>query len=165
MYMTFLDSIFCSSRHMLYAFGIVVLLTLGLSVGAADAQRASGNIGLGGQIGSPSGVTVKLYNAGGPSYDFLAAWDLDEFFFLNAHAQFSDPIRANNVSGLEWFAGPGAFIGVDDDEAALGISGRIGINWMANEYVEFFGHVTPRLSLAPDTDGGFGGGLGLRYYF
>ena len=154
-----------SFRHFLCALSAVFLLTVGLSAGSADAQRTSGNVGLGGQIGSPSGVTVKFYNANGPSYDFLGAWDLDEFFFLNAHAQFSQPIRANNVSGLEWFFGPGAFVGVDDNDAALGISGRFGINWMANEYIEFFGQLTPRLNLAPDTDGGFGGGLGLRYYF
>ncbi|PEN09277.1 hypothetical protein CRI93_00680 [Longimonas halophila] len=155
----------CSLRRLLYTLSVALLLTVSLSAGSADAQRASGNVGLGGQIGSPSGVTLKFYNAGGPSYDFLGAWDLNEFFFLNAHAQFSQPIRANNVSGLEWFFGPGAFIGVEDDEAALGISGRIGINWMANEYIEFFGQLTPRLNLAPDTDGDFGGGLGLRYYF
>ena len=138
---------------------------IGLTTESAQAQRVSGNMGLGGQIGSPSGVTLKVYNAGGPSYDFLAAWDLDEFFFLNAHAQFSQPINANNVSGLEWFFGPGAFIGVRNDEAALGISARFGINWMANEYIELFGQITPRLDLVPDTEGGFGGGLGLRYYF
>lgn len=158
-------SMSCSLRRLLYTVSVALLLTMSLSVGSADAQRASGNVGLGGQIGSPSGVTLKFYNAGGPSYDFLGAWDLDEFFFLNVHAQFSQPINANNVSGLEWFYGPGAFIGVDDNDTALGISGRIGINWMANEYIEFFGQLTPRLNLAPDTNGDFGGGLGLRYYF
>ena len=152
------------SRH-LYTFGAALLLSAVVAVGSADAQRASGSIGLGGQIGSPSGVTVKLYNAGGPSYDFLAAWDLNEFFFLNAHAQFNQAIQAQNVSGLEWFFGPGAYIGVRDEDAVLGMSGRIGLNWMANNHVEFFGHLTPRIDLIPSTSGDVGGGLGLRYYF
>lgn len=157
-----MPSALTSYRYLLYALGVALLL--GAAPDTAQAQRTSGAAGIGGQIGSPSGVTVKLYNAGGPSYDFLAAWDLNEFFFLNAHAQFSQPIRANNISGLEWYAGPGAFIGVDDNDAALGLSGRIGVSWMANEYIEVFGQLTPRLNLAPDTDGHFGGGIGLRYY-
>ena len=141
------------------------LVSAFLVVATADAQRTSGALGIGGQVGSPSGVTFKLYDEAGPSYDFLAAWDLDEFFFFNAHAQFNQRIQAQNVSGLEWFFGPGAFIGVRDDDAVIGISGRIGLNWMANDHVEFFGHLTPRLDLIPSTDGDFRGGLGLRYYF
>lgn len=141
-----------------------------LFASTAHAQRTSGAVGLGGQIGEPSGVTLKVYNANSPSYDFLAAWDLDDFFFLNAHALFEQDINAQNINqDLEWFIGPGAFVGVLDSpgesEAVLGISGTIGLNFVVNRQFEFYGQITPRFSLIPDTDADIGGGLGMRYYF
>ena len=162
-------------RSLRFAAVVSAFLLLGLASlpETAHAQRTSGSVGFGGQIGSPTGLTLKFYNAGGPSYDVLAAWDLDDFFFLNVHGQFNRPIRTNNVNGLEWFFGPGAFIGFqdnsnftdEDDEAVLGISGRIGLNLVVEEQFEFYAQLTPRISLAPDTDGDLGGGAGFRYYF
>lgn len=139
----------------------------------AEAQRTSGAAGLGGQIGEPSGLTLKVYNQSAPSYDFLAAWSFsDDFFFLNAHAQWNQNLNAQNVNqGFEWFFGPGAFIGVadrsnsQDDEAVLGVSGRVGLNFIVNDQFELYGQVTPRISVIPDTEGDVGGGLGFRYYF
>ena len=149
-----------------------LFLLVGATLGPADAlaQRTDGSVGLGGQVGSPSGVTLKFHDANGPSYDFLAAWDLDDFFFLNGHAQFSRTINADNVDGLELFFGPGAFIGfqdtgVNDDEVVLGISGRVGLNLLLEERFELFAQLTPRFNLVPETDGDLGGGLGFRYYF
>lgn len=149
---------------------LAFLLGLCASTLPAHAQRTSGAVGLGGQIGEPTGVTLKVYNANSPSYDFLAAWDLDDFFFLNVHALFEDDIAASNVDpDLNWFIGPGGFIGVSDapgnDEAIIGGSGTIGLNLVFNRRVELYAQVTPRITLIPDTDGDVGGGLGLRYYF
>jgi hypothetical protein len=152
------------------AFLRTLLLTLLLACfvlpSSAWAQRIDGALGLGGQIGSPSGLTLKKYNATGPSYDFLAAWDLGDLFFLNGHAQFHQNLRAENVErDLEWFFGPGVFIGGDDDDAVLGISGRVGLALMIDPRFEVYVQATPRLSVIPDTDGDVGGGLGMRYYF
>lgn len=147
-----------------------ILLILGLVFGnSAHAQRTSGAAGLGGQIGEPTGVTLKLYNADSPSYDFLVAWNLEEFFFFNAHALFEHPIDAENIDAdVEWFLGPGGFVGFfsrGDDDAGLGISGTIGLNLIFDERLELYGQVTPRLNLIPETEAFPGGGLGVRYYF
>ncbi|PEN10362.1 hypothetical protein CRI94_17390 [Longibacter salinarum] len=157
------------------------LLLIGATFGPGDslAQRTGGSVGLGGQVGSPAGVTLKLHNDNAPSYDFLAAWDLDDFFFFNAHAQFSRPINAENVDGLELFYGPGAYIGfldngiddnnpnidADDEDAVLGISGRIGLNLLVDPRFELYAQLTPRFNLVPETDADLGGGIGFRYYF
>jgi hypothetical protein len=143
---------------------------LALSALPAHAQRTSGAVGLGGQIGEPTGITLKIYNANAPSYDFLAAWDLDDFFFLNAHALFAERLNASNIEPeLELFYGPGAFIGIFDnpvdDEVGLGISGTVGVGVLFSQQVELYGQVTPRIGLVPDTDGEVGGGIGVRYYF
>lgn len=146
--------------------GLSLLLTA-----PAAAQRVPGALGIGGQVGDPSGVTIKIYNPTGVSYDFLAAWDLDDFFFLNMHGQYERSLDVENVSGVEYFFGPGAFVGIRDrdepveDDFVLGISGRLGINVPLEDRFEFYAQFTPRVSLVPDTDGDLGGGLGVRYYF
>jgi hypothetical protein len=153
-------------------------LVAGLGATTAHAQRTSGAVGLGGQVGSPSGLSLKFYNEDAPSYDFLAAWDLDDFFFLNGHATWNFDINAENIDqDFEWFVGPGAYIGIDErrdddppndefnDEAVIGISGTVGLNFVIDQRFEFYGRVTPRIDVIPSTDGNVGGGIGFRYYF
>ena len=146
------------------------LFLFAVSTSLAQAQRTDGSVGFGGQIGEPSGLTLKFYNETAPSYDFLAAWDLDDFFFLNGHALWNQDINAENINqDFEWFIGPGAFVGFDDrdtdDEAVFGISGTVGLNFVVDRRFEFYGQITPRISVIPDTDGDVGGGIGFRYYF
>ena len=136
------------------------------TVSTAHAQRRSGAIGLGGQIGEPSGVTLKLYNPNAVSYDFLAAWDLDDFFFLNVHGLFERHL--GNNPDVHLFYGPGGFVGFrdrpEDDDTVAGISGTVGLGFLIEQF-EIYGQLTPRFSLIPQTDGDIGGGLGFRYYF
>jgi hypothetical protein len=158
----------------LLVFGCLLSATL---AAPAQAQRTSGSVGLGGQVGEPSGLTLKFYNESAPSYDFLAAWSLvDDDFFLNGHALWNYDIQAENLDAdqqLEWFVGPGGFLIIDDDdtpgpgddEVVIGISGTIGLNFVLDQRFEFFGQVTPRIAIVPDTEGDVGGGIGFRYYF
>lgn len=129
------------------------------------AQGPATNFGIGGQIGDPSGVTLKFYQRPGLAYELLAAWDLDDFFFLNGHVLYERPIPD---SPLHYYFGPGAIIGisdegVDDAELVVGISGQVGVNFFVERF-EVFLHLTPSLRIIPDTDGDVGGGIGLRYY-
>ena len=144
---------------------MLMLLSLMAWAGEAYAQRAPGALGVGGQIGDPSGLTVKMYNPAGLSYDFLAAWDLsDDFFFLNVHGLYERQL--GTTQGAHYFFGPGGYIGIDggeDSEAILGISGSFGVSFLIEQF-EFFGQLTPRLRLTPSTRGDLGGGLGVRYY-
>ena len=147
---------------------LVVLSLTSLFLAVVPAAGQAGNVGLGGQIGDPSGVTLKLYEHPGFAYEFLAAWDLDDFFFLNAHVLFE---RSIPDSPLRYYLGPGVLIGFretepgrDEDDVVIGISGQFGVNFFVERF-EVFLHLTPRLSVIPETDGDIGGGIGLRYYF
>jgi hypothetical protein len=145
---------------------IFVLLILSCSP-ETGAQPADGAIGLGGQIGDPSGISLRLTRARTFDLDFLAAWDLDDFFFLNVHGLRTRAIQPG--SDVELFYGPGAFIGFRDhphdreDDIVIGASATVGLSLFLDQ-LELFVQLTPRLSVVPDTDGDIGGGVGLRYW-
>jgi hypothetical protein len=158
------------TSYLRFVFAALIVSGLCIASHSAQAQRTSGAAGLGVQAGDPSGVTLKFYNTNRPSYDFLAAWSFaDDFFFLNAHALFEHSLSAEDVDQpMQWFVGPGAYIGVSDDgdsEAGLGVSGTIGIDILLNEHLEVYLQATPRFELIEETEPHIGGGLGLRYYF
>jgi hypothetical protein len=150
---------------------LVALFVAGLLLAAqpAQAQRTSGAAGLGVQAGEPSGITLKVYNANRPSYDFLAAWSFDDFLFLNAHVLFEQPLAIENVEQpVQWYIGPGAYVGIYDDassEAGLGVSGTIGLDILFADHFEVYLQATPRFELVRETEPYIGGGLGFRYYF
>lgn len=156
-------------KHIVTRPSLTALLAVGLLFGVqnANAQRAPGSIGIGAQIGEPSGVTLLVYNPQRVSYDFLAVWDMDDFFFLNSHALFEQHFGRSNRA--HFFYGPGAFIGLRDrsndrdDEVVVGLSGRVGVGYLFDRF-EVYAQLTPRLALSPSTDGDFGGGVGFRFY-
>lgn len=147
------------------AFAVLfALLTVVMTSAHAQSTTPPGSVGLGGQIGDPSGITLKWYDRPGFAYEVLAAWDLDDFLFLNLHGLFE---RRLQDSPLNYFFGPGAYIGVEDrgdNDLVLGISGSFGLNFFTERF-EVFLQLTPRLNVVPNTRGELGGGVGLRYYF
>lgn len=156
-----------------------LLLVLVVALAAptlAQAQARPGSTGLGGQIGDPSGLSLKIHPQGDLAYDFLAAWDLnDDFFLLNVHGVYDRPL---GDTPLGFYYGPGLLVGIsdddgddrpgrfddDDEDLILGLSGTFGINFFIERF-ELFGRITPRLLLVPSTEGDLGGGFGVRYYF
>ncbi|MBO6574493.1 MAG: hypothetical protein JJ896_03680 [Rhodothermales bacterium] len=146
------------SKILSFALGLIFLL----SVGSTEV-KAQSTTWIGGELGDPSGLVLRPDYDGRGSLEFLAAWDLDEFFFLNVHRMIETPIEPNRP--LYFMFGPGAFVGFEDngdDEAILGISGRFGVGYGGRDY-RIYLSVTPRLSLTPDTDGQVGGGLGVLF--
>ncbi len=147
------------------AAAVALALTFGCAtIAGAQSTTPPGSVGLGGQIGDPSGITLKWYDRPGRAYELLGAWDLDDFLFLNLHYLFERPIQN---SPLNLFLGPGVYIGVEDrrdSELVVGASATFGLNFFAEQF-EVFLQLTPRLNVVPNTRGDLGGGVGLRYYF
>jgi hypothetical protein len=148
---------------------ILVGLFSAICISSLSAQRVAGDVGIGFQAGQPTGLSIKIYNPGSLSPEILAAWDLDDFFFLNLTGHLEHHL--NNAQTVHFFYGPGAFIGIrdrnnefGDDDVVVGISGSAGFNVVINK-LEIFIQGTPRLSLIERTEFDMGGGLGMRYYF
>lgn len=152
---------------------LVTLFIVHGTVQDAYAQPMGYNFGIGGQLGDPSGLSLEYYPGGGgvfgsDSYEFLLWWDTDgnfDHFAANIHALFDRPLSG---APLDFYYGPGFFLGFyerpGDDGIYAGISGQFGLAFDIDRF-EIFGHLTPRLAIAPDTDGDLGGGIGARFYF
>ncbi len=149
------------------AFFIALIFLFGMNQSAEAQSRTSGEVGIGIQAGQPTGLSLKIYKPNGWSPDFLAAWDLDDFFFLNLHGikehHLGDSQRAH------FFYGPGAFVGIVDrpkefeDDVIAGVSGTFGFSLVFGD-IEFFLQGTPRLSIIDKTNFDMGGGVGVRFY-
>ncbi len=149
-------------------FFVTLVLVIAWAARPVEAQPQADGLGVGLQLGEPSGVTLQWHNPRSLSWDFLAAWDFDDFLFLNVHGLYYSGLGRDNV--VHVFYGPGVFIGIEDggndgdDETVVGISAALGIGFML-EQIQLFASITPRLSVAPDTEGRVGAGIGARYYF
>ncbi len=145
---------------------LAVILFSGLWIVSTNAQREYGDVGIGAQLGQPTGLSIKVYRAKS-SLDFLAAWNWDDFFFLNLHSIYE--VNLNDAHTVHLFYGPGAFIGIRDrspakDDVELGVSGSLGLDFLIEKF-EIFLQATPRLALVQSTDFEMGGGVGFRVYF
>ena len=144
---------------------LVSLLMLTFAAAPALSQDTGGDFAVGAQLGSPSGVTLKFQNPD-LSYEFLAAWDMGDFFFVNLHGLLQRPLDTDVP--LYLFYGPGAYVGLQDQagegDFVVGISGTVGLSYYFEQF-EVYLRLTPRLDLLPDTGSDIGGGLGARYYF
>lgn len=157
------DMVSTHVRNVMQCAAAAIMLSLACT---AQAQNPAGSVGVGGQLGEPSGISVKLYQRPAFAYEVLAAWDLADFFFLNGHALYE---RTIPDTPLRYYLGPGVLFGIrepdaDESDFVVGISGEFGVNFFVERY-EVFVHLTPRLGVIPDTEGDVGGGIGLRYYF
>lgn len=149
-----------------------VFLTI-VCIAAFTITGMSQRLGVGAQFGDPTGLSLRINNAGKVNLDMLASWRYDRYFFFNIHGLWEQPV-AQNVPNFHYFYGPGAFIYVYDrksnryyyeDEVGFGISGTIGLNVYLGQHFEIFGQLTPRLGLFRGTYGEIGGGVGARFYF
>ena len=144
---------------------LLVLVILTASVASEAVAQDKKRIGIGVEVGTETGVTLKLKPDEKVSYELLAAWNIGDFLFLNGHAVYTKALEENpRVRALY---GLGAYVGVYEsnrsDNAFLGISARGAVVYAVDQYEVYF-HLTPRFNLLPGTDLHLGGGLGFRVY-
>ena len=137
------------------------LLSLALLLLAAPA--ASAQFAIGGQVGDPTGLSLKFGDGSG-ALIVAVGWDLDGFDSVSAEGHYvlrARPLRGTRAVSL--FYGPGIF--VRDSEASdtdLGVSIGVGLEGDIAQDFELYGLLSPRLQLVDETDFELGGGIGLR---
>lgn len=137
-----------------------------LSLGALAAllfstPAASAQVGIGGLIGDPTGVTVKLgAGRGGLAVDV----GLDGNLFVQVHYLVREARLRGAGADVRFLFGPGGFYQKRDGDDALGLSALLGLSAYVTPEFELFGQITPGIRLTPDTDGDVGAAVGLRFY-
>lgn len=128
------------------------------------AQRQPGTVGMGLQVGQPSGLALKLYRETPVAYDGILTTDADDYVSLRLHRVWEHPLPS---SPLYIYVGPGLFLRQERAPSALrtdlGLSAEAGLNFYAERF-EVFLHVTPTLRFLPDPAAQWGQSVGLRYY-
>ena len=133
------------------------LLALALCLAApARAQFA-----IGGQLGDPTGLSLK-FGSGSGALILAAGWDLNDSVSAEGHYL----LRARRLQGadtnIRLFYGPGVFLQSNDNRTNAGVSLGVGLETNLAREIELYGLVSPRLRLVEDTDFDLGGGVGLR---
>jgi hypothetical protein len=156
------------------------LLALALTTEASATEIGNGrNLGLGIQLGSPTGLTGKYYLGGrrnavsfalGSQYDggfYSGVWVTGSYDFhieeLVNEPEFALPLRV----GIGGFLATGSYrFGYYRDDLFLGLRTPIGLDFdLTGAPVQIYIEVAFDLVLYPGIYGGLDAGLGVRYYF
>lgn len=135
------------------------LLTLAAVL--AVALPAQAQLAIGGQVGDPTGLSIKA--GAGPGALLLAiGWDLDDSVSAEGHYVLSSRRVQGSDANLALFYGPGLFLSSNDNNTRFGVSLGVGLEAGLTREIEVYGIVSPRLQLVEETDFDVGGGIGLR---
>ena len=122
---------------------------------------AQAQLAIGGQLGAPTGLSLKA-GAGRGAVLLAVGWDLDDAVSAEGHYL----LRARRLQGadadIRLFYGPGVFLQAGDSRTNVGVSLGVGLETMLTREIELYGLISPRLRLIEDTDIDLGGGVGLR---
>lgn len=146
------------------------LLLIGLT-GAAEAARSGhGGVGIGLQLGEPTGITAKFWLDRTSAIDATVGWNIiSDRFTLQAGYLFHFPLDVPTGS-LAAYVGAGGLLGARGEEhpgdAYILLAGRIplGLEYIYNP-ISFYAELDPLIELLPAVGPGLGGGIGFRFYF
>lgn len=146
------------------------LLLIALAGIAQAAHASHGNVGLGIQLGEPTGITAKFWLDRTSAIDATVGWNLiSDRFTLQAGYLWHFPLDVPTGS-LAAYVGAGGLMGAKGDEhpgdGDIYLAGRIplGLEYIYDP-ISFYAEVDPLIVLIPATDFGIGGGIGFRFYF
>ena len=149
---------------------ILFLVLFTYTVGLPNSARAqlgkyAGVIGIGAQVGTPTGLTLKYYASQDIGFVFLGSWSLDRFLLFSMHTTYEYPIPD---SPLRFFIGPGLEIGREGNDRYI----RYAYKRYLDARVEFLSLKSLRFSFKdclasssfPEVKITLGGAVGLRYF-
>ncbi|KPK74533.1 MAG: hypothetical protein AMJ89_06065 [candidate division Zixibacteria bacterium SM23_73] len=145
---------------------VFFVLTAVLACGTVQAQDSG--FGLGVILGEPTGISGKLWIEDSKAIDGAVAWSFDDESAMHLHADLlfhSSNISKVEMSKLLLYYGIGGRIKFEEDSKA-GVRVPLGINYIPSKGpLDVFLEIVPILDLAPSTDFGLSGAIGIRYFF
>lgn len=132
-----------------------------LALALVFAAPASAQFAIGGQVGDPTGLSLK-FGQGAGSVILAVGWDLDESVSAEGHYLLRER-RLQGSRTASVFYGPGLFVRTGGPTDDFGVSLGVGLEADLVPEIEIYGLVSPRLQLIEDTDFDLGAGLGLRF--
>jgi len=147
------------------AAGLVALIAFG---GAAPAAAQGEHFGLGFILGEPTGICGKYWLSQTEAMDWAAAWSFVDEKALNLQLDYViHDFGVFHVSrgALPLYYGIGGRLKFEDD-SRLGLRGVLGLDYLfAQHPVDVFVEIAPLVDLAPKTDFGLSGAIGMRIFF
>ena len=158
---------------------LAALAAFGPGAVPARAADAATGTGVGIILGGPSGLTLKLPQGRGKSYNFALGYDLDgrgdwygpgpdrggHLYLGGDYVWYNYGVLPVEKGRLPLYYGPGAYV-VVSDRSAVGIRGVVGLEYQfAGAPFDVFLELGPRLNVVPDTRGDLTAGLGGRFFF
>lgn len=143
---------------------LTLIIVFGFSI-QADAQSRPGNTELGIILGEPTGLSLKAWQSNSTAFDAAVAWSFGNNESVHLHADYlrHSWLEVDNGS-LAIYYGLGARVLLSDN-ARFGARIPVGLEYILPDTpLSLFFEVAPILDLAPATEFGVNGGLGIRYF-
>jgi len=150
---------------MRFKFLVISLFVIFLS-GPVLAQDSG--FGIGGIVGSPTGISLKLWVSKTSAFDAGITWSFYNNGSINVHADYlwhKFKLIPTDDGKLPLYFGIGPKLGFGDD-FQLGVRVPVGVDYMFRTVpIDIFVEAAPSLMFLPETTFRFDGGLGARYFF
>lgn len=144
----------------------IFVLVAVFSIGNATAQESG--FGLGIILGEPTGISFKNWIGSRTAIDGGVAWSFYNDNSLHLHADYlvhNFDIFKVKKGKLTLYYGIGGRVKTDK-KSRVGVRIPVGINYVFEKApLDIFLELAPLLDLAPGTEFGLSGGIGIRYYF
>ena len=151
---------------------LVFFSILATVIFASHHGFAANTIGAGFILGSPSGLTAKIFMLQNDAIDIGIGESSDDLYMYADYLRHFSNIFP--VKNLAFYVGAG--VGFHDyekdgrndheDENRVEIRTPLGLEYAFTEVpIRIFFELVPALRIAPDVDFGIRGGLGARYFF
>lgn len=146
----------------------IALFILAVLFLSSPALAQESGFGAGIILGEPTGLSFKYWVSSRTGLDFGAAWSFGREDSFHLHGDFL--IHNFNLfkvkkGKLSLYYGIGGRIKVENRNR-IGVRIPVGIVYLIKKApIDIFFELAPLLDLAPATEFGLNGGVGLRYYF
>lgn len=120
-------------------------------------------------LGEPTGFSAKYWTTWNTALDFGFAWSFGNEGHVHIHADYlfhNFNFYDVDEGDLPVYFGIGGRVRLEDDDSRVGLRLSFGMEYILDDApVSFFFELAPIVDFAPETEGSFNGGLGVRYIF